>query len=241
LFVGNSSREVNRVLEAFFLDHFPQFSQSRPSADARKVNVATPHIPDVQRNVQKDIQAFLAAHGSHITNEVAFVVFQFGFRRDRLERIAIGTVADYEDVRRIEAASGYRKFAVTAIGCHHNIAEAIREFFKPHQDFVERPLIPEFRDVQFRIRVVMIEDVFDAQEFKRQRDQENVVGRIAALNDMESAPQKDPPGVQEFPEQGATVLAKVAEGAIAFLEYRMPVNVNSLDEFVPSVISAAGA
>ena len=51
----------------------------------------------------------------------------------------------------------------------------------------------------------MVENVLNPQELERQRNQENVVGRIAALNDMKSASQIDPPRVQKLPKQRAAV------------------------------------
>ena len=46
----------------------------------------------------------------------------------------------------------------------------------------------------------MVEDILHAQQLERQGDQEDIVGRIAALNDVKAAPQIDPPGVEELPK-----------------------------------------
>lgn len=63
---------------------------------------------------------------------------------------------------------------------------------------------------------MMIEDVLDPQEFERQSNQENSVGRITTLNDIESASQVDPPGVKKLPKQRAAVFDQISEKAMAF-------------------------
>jgi hypothetical protein len=42
---------------------------------------------------------------------------------------------------------------------------------------------------------MMVENILNAQGFEWQSGQENIVWRIAALNDMKSVPQIDPPGI----------------------------------------------
>jgi hypothetical protein len=43
-----------------------------------------------------------------------------------------------------------------------------------------------------------IEDILDAQKLEGQGDEENVVRGVAALDDIETPPKVDPPGVEEF-------------------------------------------
>ena len=57
-----------------------------------------------------------------------------------------------------------------------------------------------FRKTKLRIRVVVVEYVFDAERPERQRNQENVVGRVTTLDYVKSAPNKDPPTQYKLPE-----------------------------------------
>ena len=52
----------------------------------------------------------------------------------------------------------------------------------------------------------MIKDVFNPQKLKQERNKENIVWRVATLNDVESAAQIDPPRVDKLPKQSTTVL-----------------------------------
>jgi hypothetical protein len=56
---------------------------------------------------------------------------------------------------------------------------------------------------------------------------------------MESAPQVDPPGVQELPKERPAILAQIPEGSISFSGQRMPIDMNSIDNFMPLLIAPA--
>src|SRR5579863_412095 len=79
---------------------------------------------------------------------------------------------------------------------------------------------------------MVVEDVLNPEKLERQRDQENIVGRITPLNDMKAAPQKDPPGIPELPKQCRAILPEIPERTIALLAHRMPVYVDSVDRLV---------
>ena len=79
---------------------------------------------------------------------------------------------------------------------------------------------------------MVVEDVLDAEEFKGQRYEENIIWRIAALNHAEPATQEDPPGVQKFPNQREAVFVHIAERTVPFFGRRVPVNVNTVEKLV---------
>jgi hypothetical protein len=58
---------------------------------------------------------------------------------------------------------------------------------------------------------MVIEDVRDSQDLKWQSNQENVIRRVAPLDDMEPVAQIDPPGVYKLPKQCAAVFEQIAE------------------------------
>src|SRR5208283_4076652 len=84
---------------------------------------------------------------------------------------------------------------------------------------------------------MMIEDVLDPQQFERQSNQENIVGRITALNDMKAAPQEYPPSVEELPKEGPAVFPEISQGSVSFFRHRVPVDPNPIDNFVPLLVS----
>src|SRR5580692_4512618 len=125
------------------------------------MNVATPHIFEVQRNVQEDVQTFLNADSADVADEVGFAEFEIGFRRHRFESLQIGSVSNYENVARILASPGYSEVAVAAIGGHHDVAEAVGLVLEPNLGLVKE--VPSFilGEIEFRVRIVMIKNVFD--------------------------------------------------------------------------------
>src|SRR5438034_5291525 len=73
----------------------------------------------------------------------------------------------------------------------------------------------------------MVKDVLHAKQLERQRHHEDVVRWVAPLNDMKSAGQEDPPGIEELPEQGPAILPEIPKGGVAFFRHGMPINMNT--------------
>ena len=73
---------------------------------------------------------------------------------------------------------------------------------------------------------MMIEDVLNSKQLERQGYHENVIGRIATLDNMESAPQINPPSVESLPKQSPAELPQIAEGTIPLFRCWMTVNMN---------------
>ncbi len=85
----------------------------------------------------------------------------------------------------------------------------------------------------------MVEDIFDAKKFERQGNQKNIVGGIATLNDLKTVPQINPPGVHELPKESVEVFNEMPEGTIAFRGGGVPVDMNTIEELVPSLVPFA--
>jgi hypothetical protein len=85
----------------------------------------------------------------------------------------------------------------------------------------------------------MIEDVLHSQELERQGHQEDIVGRIATLNDLKSVSQVDPPTVEELPKQRASEFAQIPQSAVPFFGHRVPVDLDALENFVPFSVAFA--
>ena len=103
----------------------------------------------------------------------------------------------------------------------------------------KKPRLLEFRLVQLRIDVVVVEHVLLAEELERQGDQEDQVGRIAAVDCIEPVLEIDAPGESGFVEERARIFAQIAAGGIPFGWKRMPIDVHSLDDFVVRLVSFA--
>jgi hypothetical protein len=78
----------------------------------------------------------------------------------------------------------------------------------------------------------MIKDIFDAEQLEWKSNEEDVVWRIATLNDLETMAEENHPGVQKLPEESATILPKMAERTIALLNDWVPVDVHIIQVFI---------
>ena len=95
------------------------------------------------------------------------------------------------------------------------------------------------RKVELRTGVVMVEDVFDAEELEWESDEENIVGRIAALKDVEAAAEENPPREQELPKERPAELPYVAKCAVPFLDHGMPIDVNAFETLISALVAFA--
>ena len=78
----------------------------------------------------------------------------------------------------------------------------------------------------------MIKNVSNSQEFEGQCDEENVVRRIAPLNDVKPAAEVDPQRVQEFQNECAGIFGQIAERGPPLDWHRMPIDVHPIDNLV---------
>src|SRR6185437_686859 len=179
------------------------------------MNVRSPRFLDVLRCLEKDIQPFLNTHGPDIANQVILAVFQGCVWGHTFEGLKIRTVTHDENISGIEPASRDGNIFVTVVSGYDHVASSEGHLFKPKENLVKRSLLFIFCHEEFGICVVKIEYVFDSQQFEWERDQKNVVGRIARLNNLESMPQIDPPGIEKFPKQCAAVFPSVSERAVS--------------------------
>ena len=191
------------------------------------MDIVSTQVFDTQGDLEKNVQAFLNAHGTDVAHQKRFPIFQRGIRRNRLEGIQVGAVANDEDVLGSQSAAVHSQLFVTFICSHHDVTEPIGGVLEPNLYFVKRAFFLVLRKVKLGAGVVVIENIFDPEKFKRQRDQENVIRRVAALNYPEPAAHENPPGIQELPSQGIAVFEEITEGTISFFSCGVAVNMNA--------------
>src|SRR5580704_1090037 len=78
----------------------------------------------------------------------------------------------------------------------------------------------------------MVENVFHAEQLKDQGHQEDIVRRIAGLNDMEAVPQENPPGINKLPTEGPSVLPQISHRSVAFWGHWVAVDSNAAEHLV---------
>ena len=93
-------------------------------------------------------------------------------------------------------------------------------------------MFPILRHVQLRGGVVMIENVLDAEKFKGQRDQKNIVRGITSLNHVESVPQIDPQCIQELKNECASIFSEIAPWGSCLYRHGVAVNAYAVHNLI---------
>src|SRR5580700_6326812 len=86
---------------------------------------------------------------------------------------------------------------------------------------------------------MIVKDILHSEQSEWQRDHEDVIRRITALNDMEPSATKNPPGIDEFPKKSASVLPQVSQRCGPLFRHGVPVDVNAINFLVSLRISLA--
>src|ERR1035441_7263863 len=162
------------------------------------MNIATSRVLDVQRHIEQNVQSFLDTHCSDIAYQKTLAVLQRGNWRNRPKSTQVRSVTHYKYVIGGLTAPGNCQLPVTVIRRNHDVAETIRLLLQPHLDFVQRSLLLVFGEVQFGIRIVVVEDVFHPKQFEGQSNEEDIVRWVTTLNDMEAATKVNPPSIEKL-------------------------------------------
>ena len=101
-------------------------------------------------------------------------------------------------------------------------------------------LLAEARDVELRTQIVVIEDELLPEQLEESPDQEEQVGGVAGVNDIESAREEHPPGEHEGPGERDRVFHHIAGGARRLDRQVVTVNVDCLDRLELALAAAPG-
>src|ERR1700730_18410578 len=115
----------------------------------------------------------------------------------------------------------------------------VGEFFQPHLCAVEEILFLVFREVEFGVGIVMIEDLLNLKQLEGQRHQKNFIGWIAALNDVKSAAEINPPGIHKLPEQSPAEFPQISQWTVALGRHRMAVDVYAFQKLIAALVPFA--
>ncbi len=86
---------------------------------------------------------------------------------------------------------------------------------------------------------MVIKDVFLPYKLERQGDEKDQIGRIAAVNRVESLFAEHAPGEPEFVEQGACVFANITDRRFSFHGKRVSIDVDAFEDFVVGFVALA--
>ncbi len=76
----------------------------------------------------------------------------------------------------------------------------------------------------------MVEHVALAEQFERQRHEEDQVRRVAAMDHVEAAREQDLHRQHELPKQGGRILGQVAQAGLGVLRHRVPIDLDAVEQ-----------
>src|SRR5438132_10389057 len=94
---------------------------------------------------------------------------------------------------------------------------------------MEKATPAELRFEELGVEIVVIENEFPSDELEESADQEEQIGRVAGVNDVDAACKQHPPGEQECPGERERVLHRIARGARCFDGQLVAVDVNPVN------------
>ncbi len=190
--------------------------------------------------VDQQVDAFLFPHHADIADHMRTAVFPVRGRINALQFRQIGAGSHHVHPFGRHPAALDRDLAVGMVGGNRNIRRLEGQLFEQHHQLPKEPALVELGFVKLRIDVVVIEDVTHAQKFERQRDKEDQIGRVAALDHVDPALEMDLPRQHRLPEQCRAIFSQKPDRALRLQRQRVAVDVDAFDHFEAGFIPLAG-
>src|SRR4051812_4306051 len=217
------------------------FLERGATADQAEVHVTAPEaVHDVRGRVQQVVDAFLAAHDADIADEVFAAPLQLRHARQNLQTLEARAAAHDEHALRRHAAALERDAAIGLVGGDGDVGRTERELLEPQHQPIEKVAAPELREIQLGIRVVVVEQELLAEDLVEPADQEEEIGRIAVMDDVEAAREEHPQRQHERPEKRRAVLDQVTGGAGGLGREVVAPDVDAVDRPEMRLVATAG-
>ncbi len=191
--------------------------------------------------LQQVVDTLLRPHDTDIADQVFAATLERFIGRQDAQAIEFRAAADHVDLVRGHAAAFDGDALVRLVGGDRDVGSLERPAFEQQHQVVKEVAPPELGFVQFRIDVMMVEQEFLAHEqLEKSGDQEEQVGRIAGMDNIEAVRELHLPGQARGVEQGEPVLQQVADGPLCLDRQVVAVDVDAVERLIGFFISLAG-
>ena len=136
---------------------------------------------------EEQIQSLLLADHSDVADEMRLAAAQLGARRQRAHAREVGAAAHDEYLRRVHMAALDGDPPIGLVGRDTHIGGGEGPTLETTQKPVPDVAATKLRLVELGVDVVMIEYEALAEHFEEAADQEDRVGRITGVDDIEAA------------------------------------------------------
>ena len=128
------------------------------------------------------------------------------------------TASNDEDLFRRHATARDRDALVRLVGGERDLGGPEGQLLEQQHQLPEQAAPAELGFVQLRIGVVVIEQEFLAEQLPEAADQEEQVGRIAGMDDVEALPEEYSPAQGEREGERGGIFEQVSRCALCFRE-----------------------
>src|SRR5439155_22206345 len=154
---------------------------------------------------------------------------QFTLGIDTPELLPVGHAIDRGDVFRHPAAALDGDISISVVRGYHPVGEPEGAFLRQQQKPMKEPAAAIFRYIELGAQIMMVEDIFLAEELVGCGGEENEIGRIAALDHIEAAGEGDLQQEARFMKECAGIFEDEAHFAARFDRQGMAVDRYAVD------------
>ena len=171
------------------------FLETVPRADERGMPVVVSDVSKRGERTERVVDAVLWAHDAEITKQVLFALLQCGVRDAPHKPAHVRRASDHEHSPRVLAAAVEGNLPVAPVRRNDDVGKPVGETLGGDHASVQKiPAAAEPGEVELGHQVMLVEDQPGASQLERQRDGEQQVGRVADVDDVETAqPASQPP------------------------------------------------
>ena len=190
----------------------------RATADDTPENVVTTEcIADITRGFKHIFYALLLAYDAEVADHIASPALDALVGWQDLEALEFWTAAEHNDLVGIHAVALDGDAAIALVGDKGKGAVTVGLTFEPELALVkEAGCLAEFGFKKFGTDVVVVEDIVNAVFFEATRHEPDVVGRITAVDYMETALFIYFFSETDFLAQGTVIFTRIADSSVAF-------------------------
>ncbi len=197
------------------------------------MHIGPAHHPDqVLGGGDQQVEPLLLTDHADIADEVLRALLQLGLRRAQFQLLDLRAGADDEHVLGLHPAPPARDLGIAFIGGDGDGRGLEGQPFEDHHRLPEQAALVEFRLVKFGADVVVVEQIAHSEEPHHPGDQEDQVGRIAAMQDVDAAFPLHPQRQPELVPQRRAVFAQIAAGGIALGRQVVAIDMHPVQELV---------
>ena len=238
--VGRAARKGDVILQlALTRQRLEPFEAGATAHKAELHIMPVKLVDDMLNRIDQQVDAFLIAHNANIAHHEGAAIFPAGHRVHLLQVVEIRPGPHHKHALILHATTLHRNFAIALVGGDGNGRAFKGDPFKKAHRLPEEAALVELGLIQLGVDVVVVENILHAQQAELPSDKEDEIRRIATLNDINAAREKDLPRQHRFPEQRRAIFGQIAQRPTGIERQRVAIDMHTLNQFIALFIALA--